>query len=664
MKYNWAAEVRPCFLMLLLAAPASAYGQTSPIAPTPAPVAPSLSFPGKRAAENAVTQAEDAFGVSIGREELGLYSSGDIRGFSPIAAGNARIDGVYFDQYLRPITRVRQSTTIRVGLAVQGFVFPAPTGVVDYALRKPGNDAGASGLINVDHLGSASAEVDAVLPLVKDKLSLGLGAFVAHSEFFNGTDAYSDNQGVVLRWTPSPNITVTPFWSRSFVRGDEAGQIYVPAGDTLPPRIPRRQFNGPAWAAYTGTAGLYGSTAQVRLGPQTELVAGAFHSFFSDDRSAVNLALDLQPDGRFNQLVLIDPPSRYVSDSGEIRLSQGFVEGSRLHRIHLSARARDRAQRYDGSAVVDLGPRQLGERVFIPEPALAFREQSRDRIKQWTGGLAYELRWRGVGEFSAGVQKTNYRKQVDRPDTGSQRTRSKPWLFYATAAVQFTSGLVAYGSYTEGLEESGTAPSNAINRGEPVPAIRTRQIDGGVRWAITPGLKLIAGGFDLRKPYFNIDGTNRFTALGSIRNQGVELSLSGALTPRLDVVAGGVLLRPRVTGEAVELGRVGNRPVGFAAHNLTANVDWRPTANPGLSLDVRVTHRSAVTATTNNRVFIPDQTLVDLGGRIPVNVGTARGSLRASVSNIFDQEGFDLSGAGAYEIFAGRLFQLRFTVDI
>jgi iron complex outermembrane receptor protein len=347
-----------------------------------------------------------------------------------------------------------------------------------------------------------------------------------------------------------------------------------------------------------------------------------------------------------------------------VRIAHGFADGDRLHRIHATLRYRNRFQRYDGSAIVDLGPRELQERVFIPEPDLAFRQQSHDRIGQWTGGFAYDLRWRSLGGFSVGMQKTDYRKQVDRPDTGSRLTHSDPWLFYATGSGQINETLAVYGSLSQGLEESGIAPSNAINRGEPVPAIRTRQVDGGVRWAITPELKLIAGGFDLQKPYFNIDATNRFTALGTIRNQGVELSLSGALTPRLDVVAGGVFLRPRVTGEAVDLGVVGDRPVGFAARTLTANFDWRPTAHPGISLDLRVTHRSRVTATTNNAVFIPDQTLVDLGGRVPVTLGKAAASLRLAVSNIFDTQGFELRGAGAYDIIAGRLLQLRLTADI
>src|SRR5947208_5268761 len=51
-----------------------------------------------RSSDNAVTQAEDAFGFSVGRETLGIYNAGNARGFSPSAAGNLRIDGLYYDQ--------------------------------------------------------------------------------------------------------------------------------------------------------------------------------------------------------------------------------------------------------------------------------------------------------------------------------------------------------------------------------------------------------------------------------------------------------------------------------------------------------------------------------------------------------------------------------------
>jgi hypothetical protein len=60
----------------------------------------------QRTAENAVTQAEDAFGTSIGRETIGLYGASSVRGFSPTRAGNVRIDGLAFDQVWGLIPRL------------------------------------------------------------------------------------------------------------------------------------------------------------------------------------------------------------------------------------------------------------------------------------------------------------------------------------------------------------------------------------------------------------------------------------------------------------------------------------------------------------------------------------------------------------------------------
>lgn len=44
-----------------------------------------------------------------------------MRGFSPLSAGNVRVEGLYFDQFCDLVARVRQPTTIRVGLSAQGY---------------------------------------------------------------------------------------------------------------------------------------------------------------------------------------------------------------------------------------------------------------------------------------------------------------------------------------------------------------------------------------------------------------------------------------------------------------------------------------------------------------------------------------------------------------
>lgn len=111
---------------------------------------------GQRAAENAVRQANDAFGTSIGRETIGLYNSSSVRGFSPTAAGNVRIDSLYFDKVWGLNSRLRRTTDIRVGLSALGIPFLAPTGIVDYGFRKPGDEAALSLLVSGNQWSNAS----------------------------------------------------------------------------------------------------------------------------------------------------------------------------------------------------------------------------------------------------------------------------------------------------------------------------------------------------------------------------------------------------------------------------------------------------------------------------------------------------------------------------
>src|SRR5437764_14376544 len=141
-------------------------------------VVPSALLAQSRSDENAVTQAEDAFGFSVGRESLGIYNAGNARGFSPVAAGNLRIDGLYFDQAWGLSSTLLDSTSIKVGLSAQGYPFAAPSGIVDQSLRHPGDKAGASVVGNWDSWGTYGLEVDGSLPVGR-QLSIGYG--------FNGT---------------------------------------------------------------------------------------------------------------------------------------------------------------------------------------------------------------------------------------------------------------------------------------------------------------------------------------------------------------------------------------------------------------------------------------------------------------------------------------------
>ena len=182
-----------------------------------------------RSDENAVTQAEDAFGFSVGRESLGIYNAGNARGFSPTAAGNIRIDGLYFDQMYNLAGTVLNSTSIKVGLSAQGYPFAAPSGIVDLSLRRPDDKSGASVVTNFDSFGSLGVEVDGSLP-VSSTLSLGYGLNGTHVEFPDGTSNWNHTESLIARWRPAAGIEIMPFYAITNDYDDEAGTFYVPAG--------------------------------------------------------------------------------------------------------------------------------------------------------------------------------------------------------------------------------------------------------------------------------------------------------------------------------------------------------------------------------------------------------------------------------------------------
>jgi iron complex outermembrane receptor protein len=632
---------------------------TLPAAAQETPPPPPLTAAGNRAGENAVRQAGDAFGTVIGREEIGLYDDGNVRGFSPRAAGNVRIAGLYFDPVFFPSGRISGSTVIRVGPTSFGSPFPSPTGIVDLGLRVPGDTAGASAQLFVDSFGTRTLEADVALPL-SDRFSLGLGSSIDLDHAGDGTRDYYYEGALLARWRPAPGIAFLPFVSLAYTPFHEAATIYLPAGDTLPPRLPRAFWNGPRWQRTRETELNAGGVLNADLAPGWALKAGLFRSSVAYFEDYTNLLTEVQADGRARAQVIVDPPLLFASTSGEVRLTRSWQEGARSHQFHLAGRGRDARRRFGGAQTVDLGPVTLTTPITTPQPAAAFTEQERDRVRQWTLAAGYEGRWDGVGELSLGVQHSDYRKRIGLPGAAPVETRARPLLFNANLALTLTARLALYGGHVTGLEESGIAPENAANRNEALPAIRTRQWDAGLRWNPAGDLRLVVGLFEVAKPYFNLDPANRFRQLGEVRNRGLEASFSGAVTPRLSVVAGTVLLSPRVTANVPG---VGPRPVGAIRQTYTISGDWRPPWLPGVSFDISALHVTSQTATVSNQVAIPANTFITIGGRYRFKLAGASATLRAQVENLLNRQGYELYGAGAYRPIWGRVAVAYLTID-
>lgn len=620
--------------------------------------APALA---QRTADNAARAAEDGFGSSVGNESIGIYASGQVRGFSASDAGNNRIEGLYFDKQGAVTDVIVRGSNVRVGLSAFGYPLPAPTGIVDVDLRRVGKDTVASVQLSSGEYLGVDLTADLALP-VSERFSVNLDLGLFDDQYVNGAGGWFVSYGGVARWQPIDRVELTGFFGRYDFGDEEQGPAIYTAGAYLPPRIERRRFFGQDWGQWAGHAQNYGAMLKADLGAW-QIAAGAFNSRFARDdyASAYFSGVDRQGLGR--SFVIRGRDQRAASTSGEIRVSRAFAEGPRRHRFLASARGRNVATDYGGYSVTDLGIGRVGVPAPVPEPAPGYGPLTHDRVRHLSYALAYELRWPRVAELNLGVTRTDYRKRIDQPGLPRTNQRDRPWLWNAALALMPTDRLTLYAAATRGLEESGLAPSNAVNRGEALPALRTRQHEFGARYVLG-NWRLVLAAFDIAKPYFELDRSDGiYRQLGSVTHRGLEGSISAKPRSNLSLIIGAVVLRPRVSGQAVADGRLGARPIGRTGVLVDAAIDYQLATLPGFSLDARIVHEGRRIADAADTLSLPARTVVDVGARYRTRLGGIPAMFRFQVRNVGDVFGWQVSGGGGFTLLKGRRALMSVTTD-
>lgn len=615
----------------------------------------------QRSEENATQSAEDAYGTSIGNESIGLYGSTEVRGFSPVAAGNVRIDGLYFDQQGSLNWRLHRESNVRVGLTAQGYPFPAPTGIVDFGLRVPGEERLASAVLGYGPHGGNFAEIDTLLPLSR-QFGIGGGISLYNDEYPDGGSARYEEAALLSRWqTEDGRFEVVPFWSRARWSNMLESPVISVAGSYLPPEFERDRFFGQRWAEVSAIEDNFGVLGSLDLPRQWRLRFGLFRSRSISKHGHAGVLVDVRPDGGGESIMFADPRQTRESWSGEVRLTKLLIADAFKHSIDLAVRARDKEAVYGGSDVAALGEARVGVYSPVPEPTFQFAQTASDRVKQPAIGVTYSGQWLGIGEFSAGMQRVNYTK-VTHLESGARDTlEDRVWLYNATLAVHAAPQVALFASYTRGLEESGVAPDSAFNRNALLPATITRQWDAGVRWTIGTGLRWVVSWFDVQKPYASVDASNVYRFLGDEVHRGIETSFTGKLGQDLTVVVGAMFADPKVSN-VPELSGAGSRPVGQARRKINASVDYALDVCD-CSLDLNVSHVGTVTASLEGDLSVPAFTSVDIGGRYRFAIAERPILVRVQVTNLTDEYGWEVVSHRSFLYTAGRTVSAYVAAD-
>jgi iron complex outermembrane receptor protein len=600
----------------------------------------------QRADENAVTAASDAFGTVVGNQTIGLYSPSNARGFSPTQAENLRIEGFYFDQQTSPPINpyLFKGSDMRIGIAAQSYAFPSPSGIADLKLRVPGNSAAASLLLIRGPLTQWSAEIDTQYPLVSDVLSVGLTVAEAHD--FDYTLALASVQRAIsalARLHPSADTEVVPFFG--YIHNTERYEtplVFSNGNDPLPlfdePHLPTQAWT--SWGWDQATAGVIARS--VLTGPWSVRI-GLFRSVEQHAENFSDLLLGLGPTGIGQRLVDISPAQTASSYSGDLRVTRSTVQSTRQSELTFVLRGRWVKRNYGGDFLADLGPTSIYQDTRFPDPVPVFSAQSRDTVRQPGVGISYSERWKDRGSLTVGVLRTDYNRQLNAPGVPASSNKTDTTLPTVSGTVDVAKAATLYASYTRGLEDSLIAPAAAVNRGEPPPATPTWQVDGGVRANLREHLKLLVGGFEIHKTYFNLDTLDRYTQIGDINARGIESSATWTGPCGLTVVAGAVWLRPEVHQRVAVLGGTGRVPIGPVPRTINVNVDYAPHGNSGVGLSAQWKSLSSRVETSDDRYSLPPLATLNVGVRYMFKIFHRPSSVRLDIGNVTNAAGVMLS---------------------
>ena len=592
----------------------------------------------QHAADNPVASAEDAFGLTLGLETIGMYSPGQVRGFSPQAAGNVRIDGLYFDQQGALSNRVIEGSTIRVGISEIGYAFPAPTGIVDYNLRHAGDGTpGATIIANAGPYDARGISIDGSVPLAGKELLLPMGVSTQVSTqtpfgTYPGYTSTITSAGATPQWSPNDKVTVRALLDWQQTRDATTFPLFFTAGHFLPSPI-YRGYLGENWARGRSLTENLGGLVVAQLSREWSLAAGLFHSTSDNPVSFADLYTNIQPTGGSEHLVVGYPDQSAASTSAEARLKGRFRAGDWHYELIFVARGRDVLAHYGGDDAVDVGPATIGTNLQVTEPTFLYSTRTNDRTELWSIGSAYHVGWRERADLEIGLQEENYRKDVASPGTLETSVTDHPLRAYGNSAFALTPQVTLYAGYTQGLEDSGVAPSSAENRGAVLPASRTWQVDSGLRYAVTPRLKVIAGVYELQKPYFNPDTRGIDRELGTQQAKGFELSISGQQIANFDINAGILAAKVNIAGPDLAAEGVGPVALGQPRLQYVANVNYTVPCWSAASLDLAAVHFGSEPATVDNGVYSPAVTTLSLGARYKFTTFSKHSTLRLQIQN-------------------------------
>jgi iron complex outermembrane receptor protein len=220
-----------------------------------------------------------------------------------------------------------------------------------------------------------------------------------------------------------------------------------------------------------------------------------------------------------------------------------------------------------------------------------------------------------------------------------------------------------YGSYLEGLEESGTAPANRANAGEILPPALSKQYEAGVKAEVARGVLVQGAYFNVERPSTFVDAQNRFTLNGLAEYDGFEFAASGEITRDVSLIGSAIFMDARQKNQA-NAATFDKVPENTARQTFSLFADWRVPALPGFAVNGGLFYTGKRFVDNANQGEIPGYTIGSVGARYRTKLGSRAVTFQANVDNVTDKDYWSTAGNGLLGVGLPRTFRFAMRVEI
>jgi iron complex outermembrane recepter protein len=502
-----------------------------------------------------------------------------------------------------------------------------------------------SATIDANEYGGAGASVDIAERFGPDD-AVGLRVNVGHERLRPALrDAKGTKSLAALAgdWrSTSTTVEAEVEWSRQSQPSQPGFSLLgstVPDAHSIDPRI---NLNNQPWSLPVVMAGTTGSLRVTHnLSSAWTLTAHAMaQRLTNDDRVA--FPYGVYDAATYTCSVACD---RYAADGTFTYWEfQSDGEKRRTDALNLAAEGRLRAagidhrvttgvmhtkQRADfGPQIFDIaGTGNINSTAVVPRSA-GFTDTNTNRDERSTEFYARDaveltpmLRlWAGLRHSR--LDRSSVRTDGSRP-TSYQQSFTTPWI---ALGVESQRGVMAYASFGQGIE-TDVAPNRAryVNAGQPLPALRSRQAEAGIK-IDGDSVDLSAAIFDIDRPAAadigacDADASCTRRIDGSARHRGAEALASLQQGP-WQLHASGMLLDAKRRGSA-DAATNGLRPVNVPKVTARLHAAYDVAAVEGLTLMASAIHEGARMALPDNSASVPAWTRLDVGARWRMSIAT------------------------------------------